>query len=995
MREKGSVASSLNLTDHGREKTFLYDTTIRFSTLNITDRTSEETAYSTRYFAPEHVCGYNTYDQFHSTGTIHDIAYTSHRSTLPPPARAGAIALRVSVRSTGDRCPPATLELGLSALARGEKQAAYNLLVASTPEALAAGSGICWDSGRVDSAETVQIAYAGMPLASRQRCYWAVRCWDRQGGVTPWSTPASFEMGLLEPEEWQGLWIGTEETLAGPLLRRDFTVTEQIVRARVYICGLGYYELRLNGRKVGDHVLDPNWTDYDHREFNEIFYPYDDDSRQRVLYVTYDITDMLQPGANAVGVMLGNGWHNQRRRLTEGNLSYGPPRLLLQLEVDYADGRRAVVVTDETWRCAGGPIVADNIYIGERYDARLEQPGWDSAGFNAERWLPVLPAPRPAAPLVAQMSPPDRVVNELAPVSRQQPEPRVFVFDFGVNFAGWVRLRVQGPAGSEVTLRFAEEIHPDGTLFLDSTNGLGSPEDQIQHDVYTLNGRGEECYAPRFTWHAFRYVEVAGYPGIPPLSALEGCVVHSAMNPAGEFSCADEMINAVQTAYRRTQQANYHSGVPSDCPHRERLGYTGDGQLTTEAAMFNFDAAAFYTKWLRDIADAQNRRTGFVPHTAPFAGGGGGPAWGSALSIVAWQLYRHYADRRVLEENYAGMVQWLAYLGTCTDDGGIVVHEEPGSWCLGDWSLPGPLLAMAAEGVDPPPALVNTAYYGFCARLLARIAAVLGKKEEAGAYAEQAESIAQNFHRRFFDPARGCYGSGRRGADAFALALGAVPPAEHSRVLASLLGNIDANDGHLDTGILGTPLLLEALAEHGHGEVAWRMLTKTDYPSYGFMIANGATTLWENWASEEGSHCHPMYGSVSAWFYTILAGLRLDDAAPGYRHFTVRPHFLGDLASASATVATLRGPLAVAWQRAGETLTVTLTVPAGSTCTLMLPLEMARQVWEGEELVWDNRGFHAGIAGIDGVRIDGDQLSIEIGGGEYCFKATARKFAFN
>ena len=331
----------------------------------------------------------------------------------------------------------------------------------------------------------------------------------------------------------------------------------------------------------------------------------------------------------------------------------------------------------------------------------------------------------------------------------------------------------RAPRAPRVTLRFTEEIYPDGTAHFDSTGGEGSSEEQIQRDIYILKGEGEEWYSPRFTWHTFRYVEVTGYPGEPPLSALEGCIVHSAVAPVGEFACSHPLFNAIHTLYRRTQLANYHGGVPSDCPHRERLGYTGDGQLTAEAAMLNFDVAQFYTKWLRDIADAQNHLTGFVPHTAPFYGGGGEPAWGSALPIVAWQLYQYYADRRVLEEHYAGMAHWVAYLGTRTDAAGIVTHEEPGSWCLGDWSLPGP--PPLGDDADPLPALVNTAYYGFCARLLARIAAVLGRKEEARAYAALTETIAQQFHHAFFDAARGCYGSGRRGTDAFALALGAVP----------------------------------------------------------------------------------------------------------------------------------------------------------------------------------------------------------------------------
>lgn len=870
----------------------------------------------------------------------------------------------------------------LRAQARGEGQHGYQVLVASTPELLAAGIGDQWDSGEIPSEETLHIEYRGAPLRSRQRCWWMVRARDSRGQATGWSAPATFEMGLLEPEDWQASWIGAAEHIThAPCFRTEFSLEQPVIHARAYICGLGYYELRLNGHKVGDHELDPNWTNYDRREMRDLLYPIDDQSTTRALYVTYDITPLLQPGANALGVLLGNGWHNQREREVEGKLHYGPPRLLLQVEVELADGSRTVVVSDEHWRCANSPLVFNNIFIGEIYDARLEQPGWDLPGFDASGWAPVRPAARPRAPLRAQMSPPDRVMETLAPLARHEPRPGCYVFDFAQNFSGWVRLRVRGAAGDRVTLRFAEEIDADGALDVESTGGQGSSDTQIQRDVYILKGGGEECYTPRFTWHAFRYVEVTGYPGEPPLSALEGRLVHSAIAPIGDFTCSNPLLNAIQTLYRRTQLANYHGCVPSDCPHRERLGYTGDGQLTAEAAMLNFDVPGLYTKWLHDIADAQNRLTGFVPHTAPFYGGGGGPAWGAALPIVAWQLYQYYGDRRVLEEHYAGMAHWVAYLGTRTNDAGLVTREEPGGWCLGDWSLPGP--APLGEDADPLPALVNTAYYGYCARLLAQIAAVLGREEEARSYQALTDTIAQRFHLAFFDDARGCYGSGRHGTEVFALALGAVPAAELPRVLAHLRQNIAANDDHLDTGILGTPLLLDMLVAHEYGELAYNILCQTSYPGYGFMLANGATTMWENWAKENGSHCHPMYGSVSAWFYRVLAGIQVDAGVPGFKRVIVRPHFLGDLSHASASLDTLRGPLAVAWQRTDGALSLQVIVPAGCQAHIVLPA--SARLCEGEQVVWDAQGYHAGIAGIRDASCADGALTIEVGGGDYRF----------
>lgn len=915
---------------------------------------------------------------------IEQVCFTDYPSTiLLAPI---ALCCEYLQQPLGIDIPRPRLSWQLRAAARGVGQAAYQVLVASSREQLANGIGDRWDSGIVASDDSVHIEYQGSPLGSRARCWWAVRTWDVQGKVTPWSEAATFEMGLLEFGDWSAEWIGAEEAVSAPLLRKDFPLTQPIVQARAYIYGLGYYELRLNGCKVGDHVLDPNWTNYDQRVISDMLYPFDDQSTQRALYVSYDVTAMLQTGDNAVGVMLGNGWHNQRERTIEGKMWYGAPRLLLQLEVEYADGARAVVVSDGSWQCAGSPITFNNIFIGEVYDARREQPGWDAPGFAAAGWQAVCAAPRPIGALRAQMSPPDRVMGTLPPLTRSEPQAGVYIFDFGQNFSGWVRLRVQGEAGTAVTLRFAEELFPDGTLDVTSTGGQGSNDEQVQRDEYILNGAGEERYEPRFVWHTFRYVEVRGYPGEPALSALEGCIVHSALASAGDFSCSNPLLNRVQQAYRWTQLVNYHGCVPSDCPHRERLGYTGDGQLTAETAMLNFQAHGLYHKWLNDISDAQNHLTGFVPHTAPFYGGGGGPAWGSAYPIVAWMLYQYYADRRVLAEHYAGIKHWVDYLATCTDAHGIVTHEEPGSWCLGDWSLPGepPL----GDDADPPQPLANTAYYGFNARLLAAIAGVLGKEKDMQAYTKLAETISKNFHCAFFNAEHGYYGRGQHGADAFALALDAVPAEELPRVLAHLHQQIAENDGHLDTGILGTPLLLEMLVQHGGGDIAYAMLAKTTYPGFGFMLASGATTLWENWASENGSHCHPMYGSVSGWFYRILAGIQAAPDGAGFKHFHLRPHLLGDLTSASATVETVRGAVRIHWQRIAETFTLQAHVPAGSTAQVYLPASDAITVRETDHLLWDGAGYHPGIDGVVHAYREGAHLVVEVGGGEYLFECT-------
>ena len=872
----------------------------------------------------------------------------------------------------------------LSSNRRGQYQSAYQLLVASSRELLANGVGDKWDSGRVLTPDTLHIAYAGAPLRSGERCYWAVRCWDRVELLSPWSEPALFEMGLLEEGDWQGYWIGAAEDVSAPLLRKAFTVASPIVEARAYICGLGYYELSLNGKRVGDHQLDPNWTNYDAREFRKLLYPFDDQSVKRALYVSYDVTNQLRQGENCLGVMLGNGWHNQRERTIEGEMWYGPPRLLLQMNIRCADGSCISVVSGDDWRYAPGPITFNNLFYGEVYDARLEQPGWNTPGFDDAGWQRALSAKKPAGPLRAQMSPPDKIMGRLAPVALTQPRPGLFVYDLGQNFAGWAQLRVSGPAGTQVRMRFAEELFPDGTLSFYSSAGEENDGAQIQRDIYILRGSGVEVYTPRFTWHCFRYVEVTGYPGEPGLDAITGLIVHSAVASAGDFTCSKSTLNAIQQLYRRTQLANYHGCVPSDCPHRERLGYTGDGQLTVESALYNFHAIPLYRKWLQDISDAQNHRTGFVPHTAPFYGGGGGPAWGSAYPIVAWLLYTFTGDRRILTEHFDGIKAWVDYLASCTDDDDIVIHEEPGSWCLGDWSLPGGF--ELADKLELPAPLVNTAYYGYCLRLLAAMAGALEKAEDETHYRQRLETIQAAFHRRFFDTERGCYSIGRKGADAFALLLDAVPETELPRLAENLRQTVRENGGHLDTGIFGTPLLLAALDAFGLTDLACEMLMQRTYPSYGYMLERGATTLWENWAEAQGSHCHPMYGSVSAWFFHVLAGIDRIAITPGGSRFLIRPRISAALSFAFATVETVCGTVTVQWKkRAGNALMLDVTIPYGTQATIVLSPKPAKPtISERGRVIWQDGAFTP-VAGVTGVERSGSDITITIGGGAYEF----------
>ena len=566
------------------------------------------------------------------------------------------------VNPLGLDTPQPRLSWRLESAERGQRQTAYQVLAASSPKLLADGKADLWDSGKVSSAESVHVAYGGQPLCTGQRVYWQVRAWDREGQPSAYSAEAWWEMGLLKQADWQAVWITrpqaaprSEEQMfeddPAPLFRKEFALEKKLQRARVYVSGLGYYELRLNGQRVGDHVLDPGWTTYS----------------KRVLYSTYDVTDQLKRGRNALGVILGNGWFNPLplRLWDHVNpreaLTIDQPRLILQLVAEFTDGTVQTIVTDKSWKVDNGPILRNSVYLGEVYDARKEQPGWDKPGFSDSAWRPAVAATEALGPLRAQDAPPIRVTRELKAVKLTEPKPGVHIFDLGQNFAGWVRLRVRGPAGTRVRLRYGELLYPDGTLNGMTSvcgqikgggpdyryDGKGMPKTAWQMDDYILKGESEEVYTPRFTFHGFRYVEVTGYPGTPTLASLEGLRLNSDVAPAGSFTCSNERLNRIQDLVLWAELSNLFS-VESDCPHREKFGYGGDIVAAGEMAMFNFDMGRFYAKAVQDLVDAVRPNGGFT-ETSPFVGisdeglgeRSGPVGWGTAHPFLLWHLYQH------------------------------------------------------------------------------------------------------------------------------------------------------------------------------------------------------------------------------------------------------------------------------------------------------------------------------------------------------------------
>lgn len=800
-------------------------------------------------------------------------------------------------------------------------QTAYRVLVAASPSLLIEGQADFWDSGKVISSQSNQVEYKGKSLDSRQTLYWKVMVWDEKEKASSWSDAGKWTMGLLEPSDWKAQWIGRQEdiypdstlTYPAPYFRKMFRLDKPIKQAKAYICGLGFYEMYLNGEKVGDQVLAPAVTNFDRRSLKKMLYFFDDQSTQRVLYNTFDVTSLLQKAENTIGVLLGNGWYNQRDRTVEGHMWYDTPRLLCQLEIEYADGSTEMIGSDDSWKTATGPLLHDAIFTGEVYDARLELDGWDQNNYDASSWKKALLVRPPAGRLHAQLAPHEKVVRTLQPMSCEQKNDSTYWYIFPEMVSGWAQINVEGNAGDQVRLRFVGE----------ENNDFG------QIDLYTLRGGRKEQWEPRFTWHTFRFVEVVSRQVKMDEKSLVVKVVHTDPEPAGSFDCSNELFNKINEVYLRTQKNNFHGSISSDCPHRERLAYTGDAQVVVESSILSFDMTQFYRKWFDDMEDARNRKSGYVPHTAPFGGGGGGPAWGAAYVIMPWAYYCYYGDTALLEQHYAGMKQWVTYLSTRTDERGIVVREEPDGWCLGDWCAPG-------KKMELPEALVNTAYYYHSASLMSKVAEVLGKEEDRQSFDRLSDQIKRNFHTVFFNPSTNHYWEGRQGADVFPLAFGMVPKTEKEAVFNALVAHLDSLGNHFDTGILATPLLLKVLTDNGRSDIAFELMNQRDIPGFGYVLDDRYSCLWERWEGK-ASRCHPMFGSVVAWFYNTLAGIRFDEAAPGMKHLVIAPQPVGDLTYCRGSYQSLYGPVRSDWRINQGQFELTVEIPVNTRATVILP----------------------------------------------------------
>ena len=792
--------------------------------------------------------------------------------------------------------------------------------------------------------------------------------WDKSGfDASSWE--AAKVLGPYGMAPWGDLSSRWRPVLPARLLRKDFTAPAPVKRATLYVSGLGLFEAYLNGEKVGHDALVPALSQFD----------------KRVFYMTYDVTKLLRPGANAVGVMLGNGrYFAMRTEIPTHMVTFGYPKLLLQLEMETADGKVTRVCSDETWKLTtDGPIRANNEYDGEFYDARKELAGWSRPGFAAADWQAAQVVDAPSGVLSAQPIAPIRVTETLKPIAVHEVRPGTFIYDMGQNMVGWCRLTVSGPRGTQVTLRHAERLRPNGMLY---TDNLRSAE---VTDTYILKGSGTEVYEPRFTYHGFRYVEVKGFPGKPTLSALEGHEVHDDVDHVSEFATSNALLNQIYKAVFWGTKDNYRS-IPTDCPQRdERQGWLGDRSEESLGETYMFNLANFYAKWVQDIGDAQDneaRISDVSPAYWPFYFDN--VTWPSSFIMVADHLYEQYGDVSIIQQNYPGMRKWVTHMETYLKDD-LMPRDQYGDWCVPPES---PELIHSNDPLRKTDGTVlGTTYFYHLLHLMANYATILGKPDDAEEYTQLADKLRVAFNKAYFQSATNTYSNGSATSSVLPLAFGMVPEEDRQGVADALVRKIDDQDkGHIDTGLIGGQWLMQTLTESGHTDVAYQIATQPGYPGWGYMVNHGATTIWELWngdtanpAMNSGNHLM-LVGDLVTWFYQNLAGIRTDRDHPAFKHIIMQPTPVGDLSYVQASYDSSYGKIVSDWKVAEGRFVWNLTVPPNTTATVYVPAQDPAAVTESAKPAGEAHG-------VKFLRNEAGAAVYEIGSGSYRFESTLAK----
>jgi len=845
-------------------------------------------------------------------------------------------------------------------------QTAYQVLVASSPDLLNEKKSDLWNSGKVKSNQSILVDYTGKPLSSRDECWWRVRVWDKDGKPSSWSETGFFEIGLLSQDDWKANWIKADlemgkETHWSPMLRKEFNLGKEIAKARLYISSLGLYEADINDKKVGDQVLTPGWTSY----------------RNRVQYQTYDVTSMVKTGDNAIGVILGDGWYRDFWKEEPSENQYGSDvslDLIAQLEIIYTDGTSEMIVTNDSWRSTRGPILASTIYNGETYDARLEKTGWSKPGYNDGEWFTTSIAEHAGKLLVHPASPAMKKIGEIKPIEILITPERDTVLDMGQNMVGWIRLKINAPAGTSITLRHAEVLDSAGNFYIENLRAAA------QTNNYICKGGGTETWEPRFTFQGFRYVAVTGIPGELTPDMITGVVVHSNMEKNGTFSCNNKLINQLQHNIVWGQKGNFVD-VPTDCPQRdERLGWTGDAQVFAPTACFNMNCAGFYIKWLRDLALDQHENGAVpkvIPNILPWKGGECG--WQDAATIVPWTVYRYYGDEQVLKEQYPSMKELVEYMRGRAGDAyiwGTRTHH------YGDW------LSFATTRSDYPGAttdkdLLASAYFYHSTNILQQTADILGYEEDAVSYRALMGKIKAAFGREYLTP-NGRLSSNTQTAYVVALSFGIIP-VEQEEIAAKRLAEDVRRFGHLTTGFLGTPDLCHVLTNYGYLDEAYMLLYRQEYPSWLYPVTQGATTIWERWDGQKpdgsfqdpgmNSFNHYAYGAVGDWLYRKVAGM--DIGTPGFKSIIIKPHPGEKMNDVKASHESPYGTIRTQWEIKDERFHLTVTIPVNTRAKIHVPST-------GDELISGGRS----VSGVNQKEGPGYKyLVVERGSGTWTFES--------
>jgi alpha-L-rhamnosidase len=892
---------------------------------------------------------------------------------LTPAAALTPVDLRCeyAVNPLGVDSPQPRLFWKLQGERRGQRQTAYEILAASSRGNLAANRGDLWDSGKVDSDETIQIPYAGKELESWQPVFWKVRVWDEKGHASGWSQPATWTMGVLEAGDWHAPWISTPDANSpSTLLRREFVVKPGLKRALVNICGLGQYELTLNSKKVGDQFLSPGWTKYN----------------KTCLYDTLDVTENLRRGKNAVGIELGNGMYHipaDPSRFAKFHGSFGPQKAIAQIRLEYADGSVEFVGTDGNWKTSAGPITFSSIYGGEDFDARLVQLGWNQPGFDDSRWQPAEIVNGPGGELrgLSCAAPPIKFFETHKPVARRSLPNGDVVYDLGQNAAHVPRITVTGPTGSRVRIIPSELTNADGSANQSSMGG--GRRGSIWCD-FTKATDGAETWSPKFFYVGCRYLQVDLTPAtpngpLPRIKSIAGIVIHSASKPVGRCECSNDLFNRIFSLVHWAQQNNMVS-ILTDCPHRERLGWLEQDHLNGPALRYDFGLAQLFTKIVNDIAGSQ-LTNGLVPTTAPeyvvFRNKndpehlrnnyGDSLEWSSSFILIPWQQYEFDGDLNLFRRHWDAMKHYVAYIGSRAP------HDIV-DFGLGDWYDLGPRAPGLAQLT--PVALTATAFYFEDAKIPARAAKLLGKTDDANYCSALAEEIRAAFNEKFYDATHHDYATGSQTANAVPLVFGICEPTNRAAVVDAIVRDVRAKG--VTAGDVGYRYVLRALADNGRSDVVFEMNDQTNRPGYGMQVAKGKTSLTEAW---DGTHSqdHFMLGQIQEWFYHDLAGIQNAPGSAGFKQIVIKPQPVGDLKWVCASYDSIRGEIVSDWKRDGGKFTLAVTIPPNTTAAVFVPAESAGAVTESGKPA-------AQSPGVKFLRMEKQFAVFEIGSGNYKFE---------